>query len=143
MAHQDKGHYADKHPGKSIDEPISKKINSLADNGSLTCAAAHRIAKDLDILPSDIGVQIDLMEYRISQCQLGLFGYSPEKKKIDPEIEVSQTLKDALETASIERRISCSQCWEIGDTLKIKRLDMGSACEKMGTRIKPCQLGAF
>lgn len=143
MAHQDKGHYADKHPGKSIDEPISEKINLLADKDSLTCAAAHRIAKDLGVLSSDIGVQIDLMEYRISQCQLGLFGYSPEKKRIDPDIEVPQTLKDALDKASIEGTISCSQCWEIGDTLKIKRLDMGSACEKMGTRIKPCQLGAF
>ncbi len=143
MAHQDKGHYADKHPGKNIDESISKKISSLADNGSLTCATAHKIAKNLGILPQEIGVQTDLMEFRISQCQLGLFGYSPEKKKIDPEIEVSQTLKDALDRASVERRISCSQCWEIGDTLKIKRLDIGSACEKIGTRIKPCQLGAF
>ena len=81
MTHEDKGHYASKHPGKPIDKTISIKITSLAENNNLPCAAAHKAARDLGVSPSDIGIQTDLMEYRISQCQLGLFGYSPEKKK--------------------------------------------------------------
>ncbi|MBA3011149.1 MAG: hypothetical protein KKF12_14150 [Proteobacteria bacterium] len=143
MTHEDKGHYAGKHPGKPIDKTISIKITSLAENNNLPCAAAHKAARDLGVSPSDIGIQTDLMEYRISQCQLGLFGYSPEKKKIDPNIEVSKALFTALDKASSDGKISCSQCWEIADTLKIKRLDLGSACEKINLRIKPCQLGAF
>ena len=109
MAHKDKGHYANKHQGKSIDETISKRIDSLADNGNVSCAAAHRIAKDLEISPPDIGVQIDLMEYRISKCQLGLFGYSPEKKRIDPEIEISKDLQGQLDKANTQEPISCSK----------------------------------
>lgn len=143
MTHEDKGHYADKHQDKQIDENISKKINSLADNSNLTCAAAHRVAKDISVSPKDIGVQTDLMEYRISQCQLGLFGCSPEPKKINPDIEVSKNLIDALDKAAVDGRISCSQCWEIASTLKIKKLDTASACEKMKIKIKVCQLGAF
>lgn len=126
-----------------IDETISKKINSLADNGNLACASAHRIAKDLGILPLEIGVQIDLMEYRICRCQIGLFGHFPETKKINPDIEVSKNLRDALDEAKADNKISCRLCWEIAANLKIKKLDVGSACERMDIKIKPCQLGAF
>ena len=143
MAHQDKGHYADKHQGKSIDPAISKRINSLADDGNLTCSAAHKIAKEVGISALEIGVQTDLMEFRISQCQLGLFGYFPEKKRINPDIEISKDLMAALDKANRDGKISCSKCWEISKALKIKKLDLGSACEKKGIRIKPCQLGAF
>jgi hypothetical protein len=143
MTHQDKGHYAEKHSGKKIDEKIAGKIKALADHNNLTCAAAHSIAKDLGISPLEIGVQTDLLEFRISRCQLGLFGYSPEKKRINPDIQVSKELGDQLDKVIIENKISCSQSWEIAGALKIKRLDMGSACEKKGVRIKPCQLGAF
>lgn len=139
----DKGHYAAKHQGRQLDQTISKKISSLAENNHLTCAAAHRAAKELNIQPGEIGVQADLMEFSITQCQLGLFGYSPQKKNIDPDIEVSQDLDAALNEAAIDNRISCSRCWEIANAMKIKRLDLGSACEKKGIRIKPCQLGAF
>jgi hypothetical protein len=143
MAHQDKGHYANKHQGKTVDETISKKIHSLAADGNVTCAAAHRLARALGILPAEIGVQIDLLEYRISQCQMGLFGHFPETKKIDPDIEVSTDLEAALNQANTDNRISCARCWEIAAALKIKKLAVGSACEKMDIRIKPCQLGAF
>lgn len=143
MTHSDKGHYAAKQLGKKKDPMVSKKLSSLAENNHLTCAAAHRAAKDLNIQPADIGVQADLMEFSITQCQLGLFGYSPEKKNIDPDIEVSQDLDAALNKATHDDRISCIQCWEIADAMKLKRLDLGSACEKKGIRIKPCQLGAF
>lgn len=143
MGHQDKKNYAEKHPGKSLDPIISGKISSLTDNTQLTCAAAHRAARDLNLKPLDIGIQADLMEFTITRCQLGLFGYSPQKKNIDPDIEVSKALDDALDQATQEGRISCAQGWEIADAMKIKRLDLGSACEKKGIRIKPCQLGAF
>ncbi|MCP3944491.1 MAG: hypothetical protein GY710_23840 [Desulfobacteraceae bacterium] len=148
MGNHNKRHYADKHQGKIIDDTIADKINLLADNNHLTCAAAHKIAKDLDLLPSEVGVQIDLMEYKIDQCQLGLFGYSPQKKKLNPDIEISKDLIDALNKTKFNGtnthdQISCTQCWQIANILKIKRLDLGSACEKQGIRIKPCQLGAF
>ncbi len=143
MTHEDRGHYAKKHQGKAIDENISKKILSLAENKNLTCAAAHRIAKDLDIPPGDIGIQTDLMEFRITKCQLGLFGYFPEPKKINPDIEISEDLTAALAKTINDNRISCRQCWEIAHSLKIKKVDLGSACEKKDIKIKFCQLGAF
>jgi hypothetical protein len=143
MAHEDKGHYADKHPDREIDPVIVNKLEHLADQGRLPCTAAHRAASDLTVSPEEIGIQADLMELRIIQCQLGLFGHEPETKRIDPSIEVSDDLWAHIENNSIDGRLSCKASWDIAKKFKVSRLDMGSACEKINIRIKPCQLGAF
>ncbi len=143
MGHNDKGHYALKHPGKSLDPKLSKVVKAAASDGLLTCASAHKAAKTLGCTPGDIGTQADLLELRISQCQLGLFGYSPDKKNLDPDVEIPEGLEDAILDAQDEGRISCRQCWDMAKVHNISRLDMGSACEKKEIRIKPCQLGAF
>jgi hypothetical protein len=143
MAHQDKGHYAKKHQRKKINKEITKLIQEKSDNSNLSCAAAHKLAKELNISPLEIGIQTDLMEFRITHCQLGLFGYQPEKKRIDPSIDIPAELEDRIDSADDNGRIPCETCWQIAEDLKIKKLDLGSSCEKKGVRIKPCQLGAF
>ncbi|MCP3872989.1 MAG: hypothetical protein GY699_07530 [Desulfobacteraceae bacterium] len=143
MAHEDKGHYAAKHNGQKINKTIAQKIKSLADDNCLTCASAHQIAKALNTTPLEIGIQIDLLEYRITQCQLGMFGYSHAHKKFDPNIEIDPRVNSQLDNAADNGRISCLECWNTATNLKIKKLDIGSSCEKKDIRIKPCQLGAF
>ncbi|MBW2653989.1 MAG: hypothetical protein JRC91_03380 [Deltaproteobacteria bacterium] len=143
MGHQDKGHFAAKHEDKQINKTIAEKIRALSDNNCLSCASAHRAGKALNISPSEIGVQTDLLEYRIAECQLGLFGYSDGEKRINPNIVISSDLNEQLDKISKDGRISCLECWNIAKKLKIKKLDVGSACEKKNIRIKPCQLGAF
>jgi len=63
MGHQDKGHFAAKHEDKQINKTIAEKIRALSDNNCLSCASAHRAGKALNISPSEIGVQTDLLEY--------------------------------------------------------------------------------
>jgi hypothetical protein len=143
MTHEDRGHYAAKHQDKKINEVITQKIKALSKDNCLTCTSAHRAAKALNISPSEIGVQTDLLEYRIADCQLGLFGYSDGKKRIDPDIKITPELDQQLGKEINDGRISCFKCWEIAKKLKLKRFDIGSACERKDIRIKPCQLGAF
>lgn len=143
MGHQDKGHFAAKHKERQLIEEIAEKIKSHSHNGAITCSAAHQVCKALILPPSEIGIQIDLLELRITECQLGLFGYSNGEKRINPEIDISPDLENRLEKESIDGRISCLSCWNIAGSLKTKRLDIGSACEKKNIRIKPCQLGSF
>ena len=143
MGHQDKGHFAAKHKGKIIIETIAQKLRAGAKDNNITCSMAHQTAVTLNTAPLEIGVQIDLLEFRISECQMGLFGYDDGQKKFDPDIEVSPELARQLDKISINGRISCKDCWDIAKSLKVKRLDIGSACEKKNIRIKPCQLGAF
>lgn len=141
----DKGHkrFAEKHTNQKINQTIADKIHALSENGGITCSSAHQISKSLNHSPSEIGVQIDLLEFKITQCQLGLFGYRNGKKNINPEIAIPPELKNRLQNTTLDQKISCFLCWEIASDLKLKRLDIGSACEQMNIRIKPCQLGTF
>ncbi len=143
MGHQDKGHFAAKHRNCEVNEAVAQKIRSLAEKDCISCASAHQAAKALNLSPAEIGVQIDLQELRITDCQLGLFGYPDGLKRIDPKIVVSKEMNDEIDNAAYDGRISCFDCWALAARLKMKRLDMGSACEKKGVRIKPCQLGSF
>lgn len=143
MTHEDKGHYADKHTNKSPDPALSVKIRQLSKENCITCAAAHKAAGTSNVSPAAIGRQIDLLEYRIIECQMGLFGSTDGEKHLDSDIDVNPSLDKELDAKQTDRRISCRDCWDIAAKIKVKRIDVGSACEKKQIRIKPCQLGAY
>lgn len=143
MAHQDAGHYAGKHPDKTIDPDIAGMLQERADQGAITCAAVHSVAGKLSIPPAEAGIQADLLELRLTRCQLGLFGYPPEGKRLNPDFKVPENLAEALKSAAKDGRIPCKVCWETAESLGVSRPDAGSACEKLGLKIKPCQIGAF
>ncbi|MBU1196834.1 MAG: hypothetical protein KKE62_15310 [Proteobacteria bacterium] len=142
MTHENKKDFAKKHPADEIDETLSKIITEKAVDQRITCHAAHDIAEMTGTCPADIGKQIDLVGYRLTKCQLGLFGYK-NKKKLNPEIDIPPELNQKIDAAAVEGRISCLSCWEIAQNFDLHRLFVSSACEKKGLRIKPCQLGAF
>jgi len=144
MTHEDKGHFSKKHPeGVKIIPEIAEAIKKKAAYGSITCAAAHNIAKDLNLSPSQVGMNIDLLELSILKCQLGLYGYSSEKRGVNPAETVSEELERAIRDSLVEGRIPCRSLWDIAKRFKIKKMDASSACETLKIKIKPCQLGAF
>mgnify|MGYP001820888930 CR=1 FL=1 len=144
MTHEDAGHYASKHPkGTEADPKIVEQVKQKLSNNHITCVAAHLVATDLSVPPWQVGMTIDLLEARIIKCQLGLFGYSPQKNIVKPADNVSSALQNALDTKQKEKRISCEHCWEIAAQQGLKKLEVASACEALNMKIKPCQLGAF
>ena len=144
MTHEDAGHYAKKHPkGTTADPKVVQAVKDAAQNGIVTCAAAHGVAADLDVPPAEIGTAMDLLEFRISKCQLGLFGYEPEKKVVKPAESLLPELEKALRAVAADDRLTCVSSWELADKLDIPRMKVSAACEALGFRIKPCQLGAF
>ena len=144
MTHEDAGHYAAKHPkGVEADPKAVEQVRQKLSNNHITCAAAHEIAAKLSVTPAQVGMTIDLLEARITKCQLGLFGYSPQKNIVKPADSVSPDLKNAIETGLIDGRISCERCWEIATQKGLKKIEVASACETLCIKIKPCQLGAF
>jgi hypothetical protein len=144
MTHEDRGHYAGKHPpGRSRDQKIVDALTSAVSDNTIPCAAAFRVAAELNESPGEVGFTIDTLEYTITKCQLGLFGYGPEKKKIKPADSVSSALEDAIKKALINDRLPCASAWGIAERLGLGKLSVSSACETLGFKISPCQLGAF
>jgi hypothetical protein len=144
MTHEDAGHYKAKHPdGTRFDPAIADALAGKVVDDEVTCRTAHEVAQEFDVAPSEVGKAADLMEYRIVECQMGLFGYSPEKRTVKPAAEVSDELRERLLAATVEGRISCAESWRIARELGLAKLAVSSACEKLGLKVKPCQLGAF
>lgn len=144
MAHQDKGHYAAKHPDLTpINEKIAGLIKQKAINNVITCADATSIAEVAGISMKEVGVNLDLLEMRISFCQMGLFGFSPDKRIVKAAEKVDAALQKAIEENLQDGRLSCENSWKIADQLGLPRMSVSETCEALKIKIKPCQLGAF
>ena len=144
MTHSDAGRYSAKHaPGGSPDEKIAGAVREKAAKGELGCAEAERIGAALGVKLEEVGRTLDLLELRIDRCQLGLFGYGPERKAVHPAESGAPDLGEAIRGRLADGRLPCKAAWEIAVKLGITRMEVSAACETLKIRIKPCQLGAF
>ena len=136
--------FAAKHPsGSEIDPHIQAAIDQKTSAGNLPCAVAFDIADRLSATPEDVGKALDLMNIRLSKCQLGLFGYEPDKKIVKPSGTIAPQLETAIRNALVGNHLACIQAWEIASQLGLRKMAVSSACEALSIKIKPCQLGAF
>ena len=144
MTHEDAGHYAAKHPDAKIDPTIAAAIDARQDNGRISCAAAHAIAAKQGCEPRTVGINIDLLEKRISKCQMGLFGHGSKKgKTIAKSDAVPAELEAAIRDAMDGNRLNCKTAWELAEQLGLKKMDVACACETLEIKVGHCQLGAF
>ena len=144
MTKEDAGHYAKKHLHDSEVKPeIEAALKQLASNGEIPCAVAFKIADDLNIEAGDVGITADLLEMRLTKCQLGLFGYQPVKRIVKPAREVSKDLEEGIRKGLEDGKLSCVTAWRIAKDLGIRKMEVSSACEALEIRLCSCQIGAF
>jgi hypothetical protein len=136
--------YSKKHgPDEKPDRSIKAEILKRTTDEKVPCAVAFDIAEALKILPLRVGKTADLMNFKLTKCQLGLFGYQPQKKIVRPQENIQEGLEDAISQSLSIGRLSCKRAWEIASRFNIRKMAVSSACETMGVKIKDCQLGAF
>ena len=144
MPHEYAGHYSIKHPqGTPPDPAIAAALEAAGGDGRLTCVAAHEVAQRLGVAPAEVGKTADLLELRVVECQMGLFGYAPEKRAVKPAKEISAELRARIEKATVDGRITCAACWKIARDLELAKMTVSCACEAMDLKVKNCQIGAF
>jgi len=147
MAHEDAGKYAAKHPpGTPRNEQIAKAIREKSPGGELACAMGEKISKELKVNISEVGITADLLELKVKECQLGLFGWGDKPnhgKDIQAADSVSVEIKSALEKAAEKGGVTCAALWAIADRLRVKRKVVSAACDALRLKIRVCQLGAF
>jgi len=144
MGSNEGNNFAKKHNGNiELDPAVKEEVLKRSKEGKLSCAVAFEIVKKLGVTAGEVGKTGDLLNLRLMKCQLGLFGYTPEKKIIKPQDTENQDLKDAITNALVNERLSCKSAWNIASDFKIRKMTISSFAEGMGIKIKPCQLGAF
>jgi hypothetical protein len=135
--------FSDKHTERITPDPrLNDEISKHAQSGELPCAVAFRIAETLRLAPEDVGRAVDALDIKLIKCQLGLFGYKPEKKILRAQTPDSE-IENAIRNASAAGKLSCRNAWDIASRFKVSKMAVSAACEAMGVKIKPCQLGAF
>ena len=122
---------------------INPAVIKNAAKGTLACAVAFKIAKELGVSPAEIGKTVDLLDLRLNKCQLGLFGYQPDKKAVKARAPENREMEEALRNALVDGKLACRQVWDVADRFKVPKMAVSGACEYLGIKIKPCQLGAF
>jgi hypothetical protein len=136
--------FSEKHgPGAAPHPAIEEAVRNRAKNAAMPCAVAFDIAAELNAAPLDVGRTVDLMEFRLVKCQMGLFGYADKGKIVSADEPVPESLRTAIEAAAPERRLTCRTAWDIAARLGIPKLRVGGACEALGVKLRSCQLGAF
>ena len=126
-----------------MDDRIAAAIREQAREGTLGCAAAFRIAKELDVTPLAVGRTADILEARLVRCQLGLFGYGEQKSIVEPADEVPTEMEQAIQEGLILGRLPCAAAWAIAVRFGVPKRHVSNAAEKLGVRIGQCQLDAF
>lgn len=127
-----------------MNQEIAAQIKDSLTEGKLPCASAFKIARRLKVSPYQVREVADELGVKISQCQLGLFGYGSDKGKfLEPGREVGEELQARIKEKVVEGGLPCATAWDIAQELKMKRIDVARAAEGLGVRITHCQLGCF
>lgn len=144
MTHEDRGHYSKKHPPDRQPRPETEEaVKNRSKEGEVPCAVAFTIVDDLNVTPEEVGFTIDSLENTIVKCQLGLFGYRPQKRIVKSAESVSEELQKAINSSLVDERLPCATAWSLAERFGLPKMEISSACEKLQIKVSSCQLGAF
>jgi len=59
------------------------------------------------------------------------------------EVMIDQKILEAVRQAAHDSRLSCGEAEKLAKELGVKRIVIGEACDRLGIKIKGCQLGCF
>jgi hypothetical protein len=135
--------FSAKHDDNRLDQTIAGAVKKSAKDGRLSCSAAFEIVENNNTDAAHVGKTVDLLDFRLEKCQLGLFGYPSKKKIVKAVTVVDPLLSEAIKDALVDDRLSCESAWVIAKRLGVAKMDVSNTCEALGIKIKPCQLGAF
>ena len=122
---------------------IQTLVKEKSNDGKISCAELFNLVKEYAIFPDLHGQCVNHEDIKITYCQLGLFGFENKKKIVEPAENVVEELENKIYSSLEDGVLPCAASWVIAEELKIKKIDVASACEKLKIKIKKCQLGAF
>jgi hypothetical protein len=126
-------------------DDMSLHLAPYRERGTIPCECACRVAAACGTSPAAVGRAVDALGIKVSECQLGLFGYEAygEKRWTRRLGAVPQSLEVEIRAACAEGRLPCAAAWDLAGARGLPRLVVGSVAETLGLRIAQCQLGCF
>ncbi len=124
---------------------IREGLAPFREAGRIPCACAVEIAQECGVPTATVGRTADSLGIRVSECQLGLFGYEAygDKRWVRRLTLVPKPLEFEVRAACVGDRLACAAAWRLADARGLPRLVLGSVSETLDLRISDCQLGCF
>jgi hypothetical protein len=132
-----------KNDTQDANQKVVQELQQQASDLEIPCVLAFEVAEQNGVAPRAVGDHLDKLKISIIKCQLGLFGYKPQKKIAKPLESISPEIEQGIRSKSMNDRLSCSEAWDLAKLHAIPKLQLANACETLGIKIIKCQLGAF
>ncbi|MGB1226697.1 MAG: ModE family transcriptional regulator [Poseidonibacter sp.] len=111
-------------------------LTNLDENGALSCVKAFRVAKLIGMEPKVIAQIAREMNFKITNCELGVFG---DLKFTDMNDDIYNMLKTNTNNSKIE----CQIAWKIAQEKNNTINQIGSTIKNSDLKVTKCQIGCF
>ena len=122
---------------------LEDAVKAAVKDGYVACPTGWRIAGDEGVSRMDVGVMIDKLGIRVTNCQLGCFKVSKTDRTREdlgaPPAEVARRV-GALAAGD---ELTCPNIFAIARELGVKPMAVADAANTAGHKLRGCQLGCF
>jgi hypothetical protein len=122
---------------------LQDAVETAVKDGYVACPTAWNVAKNLAVSRLDVGVMIDRLGIRVTDCQLGCFAVS----KADHTVETPEPFgaEIAHDVAALHERgeLTCPNIFALAGERNVRPRAVADAANVQGYKLGGCQLGCF
>ena len=122
---------------------LEDAVNAALKDGYIACPAGWRIAKNVGVSRLDVGVTIDRLGVRVTDCQLGCFGVSKTPYTGSVTEPFGEDAARRVGLLSEEGELTCANVFALAGELNVKPRAVADAANVRGHKLRQCQLGCF
>ena len=133
-------------PGNLSVEALSQleiAVKAAAKSGYVACPSAWKTAKEIGVSRLDVGVMIDKLGLRVTDCQLGCFSVSKTPHTGPATEPIDEEVAHRVEVLHEQGELTCPNLFALAGELNAKPRSVADAANVRGYKLGKCQLGCF
>jgi hypothetical protein len=133
-------------PGNLSEEALARletAVKEAAKDGSVACPTGWKLAAGAGVSRLDVGVRIDKLGIRVTDCQLGCFQVGKTPYAGASTEPFGEEVSRRVEVLAEKGDLTCANVFDLARELKVKPRAVADAANVKGSKIRQCQLGCF
>ncbi len=133
-------------PGELSDEALAQLEDAVKvqlKDGYLSCAAAFKIAKESQVPKVAVGVMIDKLGFRVTNCQIGCFKVDKTIHDKSAHADLDDGIFSRLNALKENNELTCTSVFYLAQQLESIPMAIADAANLRNMKIHNCQLGCF
>ena len=122
---------------------LEAAVKGAVKDGYVPCPSGWRVAKEQGVSRLAVGVAIDRLGIRVSDCQLGCFAVSKTDHLGAVPEPADEELARRVEDLHERGELTCSNVFALAAERKAKPRSVADAANARGHKLRQCQLGCF